>query len=265
MSKLLVSDLTILLVEPSSTQSKIIINNLADAGVEKVDAVSNGEQALDYLKNTQPDLIVSSMYFEDMTAFELVKFIREHEALNRLPFMLVSSEIRFGRIDPIKQAGVVAILPKPFDHDALQTALKNTLHFLEPDELELDNYDPTTLRVLVVDDSKLARTFIIKTLQGLGVQHFIEAEDGQAAIDLLKQNGDFDLIVSDYNMPEVDGKQLVQYIRSHELIAHIPVLMVTSEQNRAILNNIEQIGVSAICDKPFEPDHVKRLLASVLS
>ena len=66
-------------------------------------------------------------------------------------------------------------------------------------------------------------------------------------------------------MPEVDGKQLVQYIRSNELISHIPVLMVTSEQNRAVLNNIEQIGVSAICDKPFEPDHVKQLLATVLS
>jgi two-component system chemotaxis response regulator CheY len=66
-------------------------------------------------------------------------------------------------------------------------------------------------------------------------------------------------------MPEVDGKELVAYIRNNDLIAHIPVLMVTSEQNKAILNNIEQVGVSAICDKPFEPDHVKDLLTRVLS
>ncbi|WP_246128614.1 response regulator [Pleionea sediminis] len=260
-----IPDLTILLVEPSSTQRKIIMGNLANANVEKVDPVTSGREAINYLSRQAPDLVISSMYFPDMTATELVKFIRDHDNLNQTPFMLISSEISFGKIDPIKQAGVVAVLPKPFDFPALETALKNTLQFLEPEELDLENYDPTSLRVLVVDDSALARKFIIKTLTGLGISNYQEADDGKTAISLLEKNTEFDLIVSDYNMPEVDGKELVQFIRANELLAHIPVLMVTSEQSRAKLSNIEQTGVSAICDKPFEPDNVKQLLASILN
>jgi two-component system chemotaxis response regulator CheY len=265
MSHLSISDLTLLLVEPSSTQQKIIINNLAEAGVSNIDCVQSGAEAIRYLETTEPDLVISSMYFEDMTALELIHHIRTQSTNPTLPFMLVSSEVQFGRIDPIKQAGVVAILPKPFDFDALKIALKNTLQFLEPEEINLDMYDPAQLRVLIVDDSALARKFIIKTLQGLGVTHFTEADDGRSAIAILNQNTAFDLIVSDYNMPEIDGKELVSYIRNNELMAHIPVLMVTSEQNKAVLNNIEQVGVSAICDKPFEPEHVKALLAGILS
>ncbi|WMS87770.1 response regulator [Pleionea litopenaei] len=265
MSNLQIQDLTILLVEPSVTQQKIILQNLAAAGIDKVDCVGSGKEAIEQLSKLPPDLVISSMYFEDMTALELISHIREHSEQTNIPFMLISSEVRFGRIDPIKQAGVVAILPKPFDSAALNTALRNTLHFLEPDELELANYDPTRLRVLVVDDSALARKFIIKTLNGLGIEQITEAADGKAAMNLLQDNADFDLIVSDYNMPEMDGKALVEYVRSDNKVAHIPVLMVTSEQNRAVLNNIEQVGVSAICDKPFEPDHVKQLLANILA
>ncbi len=260
-----ISDLTILLVEPSGVQQKIITNNLAEAGVEKLDIASSGKEAIDYLSRSTPDLVISSMYFEDMTAQELINHIRNDSENSDLPFMLISSEIRFGRLDPIRQAGVVAVLPKPFDLPALQTALRNTLHFLEPDELQLDNYDATSLRVLVVDDSATARKFIIKTLSGLGIQNFDQADDGRTAIELLTQNTDYDLIVSDYNMPEVNGKELVTYIRGNEMVSHIPVLMVTSEQNRAILNNIEQVGVSAICDKPFEQKHVTQLLANILN
>ncbi len=265
MSKLTIHDLTILLVEPSTTQQKIIVKNLSDAGVEKVDPVKSGREAINYLTKHAPDLVISSMYFEDMTALELLKYIREHGSISETPFMLISSEVSFGKLDPIKQAGVVAVLPKPFDFDALSTALKNTLTFLEPEELDLDNYDPSTLRVLVVDDSSLARKFIIKTLSGLGICDYQEADDGLSAIEILKQNNHFDLVVSDYNMPEVDGKQLVQFIRGHDLLSHIPVLMVTSEQSRAKLSNIEQTGVSAICDKPFEPAHVQQLLANILN
>ena len=265
MSSLQINDLAILLVEPSGTQQKIIANNLTKSGVTKIDCVTDGKNAIDYLEKTEPDLVISAMYFPDMTAIELVTHIRAQEAINHIPFMLISSEFRFRMLDPLKQAGVVAVLPKPFDFEALERALKNTIHFLEPDELDLDNYDPTTLRVLVVDDSSTARRFITRTLKGLGIENIEQADDGKSAIELLNKNNEFDLIVTDYNMPEVDGKELVMFIRGNEMLTHIPVLMVTSEQNRAILNNIEQVGVSAICDKPFEPQNVTQLLANLLN
>jgi len=74
----------------------------------------------------------------------------------------------------------------------------------------------------------------------------------------------FDLIVTDYNMPEMDGKELIQHIRSELKNSFIPILMVTSEQNETRLGSIQQAGVSGICDKPFEPQTVKEMLFRVL-
>ena len=115
----------------------------------------------------------------------------------------------------------------------------------------------------MVDDSRLARNHIKRVLQNLGIQHLTEAEDGQQAIELL-QNNMFDLVVTDFNMPEVNGQELTQYIREHSQQSHIPVLMVTSEANESHLANIAQSGVNALCDKPFEPETVRALLSRIM-
>ena len=90
-----------------------------------------------------------------------------------------------------------------------------------------------------------------------------EAVDGQQAINLLQDNM-FDLIVTDYNMPEVDGRELTRYVREQSQQSHLPILMVTSESNDTHLANIEQDGVNALCDKPFEPQLVKQILFKLL-
>ena len=74
----------------------------------------------------------------------------------------------------------------------------------------------------------------------------------------------FDLIVTDYNMPEVNGQELAQYIRNESHQSHVPILMVSSEANDTHLANIAQSGVNAMCDKPFEPNTVKKLIYQLL-
>ena len=90
-----------------------------------------------------------------------------------------------------------------------------------------------------------------------------EAVDGSEAIALLKDNM-FDLVVTDYNMPEINGKELTRYIRSESEQSHLPILMVTSESNDTHLANILTEGVTAMCDKPFEPENVKKILYKIL-
>ena len=123
MAELQLSDLTILLIEPSSTQAKIIQQVLNDEGITKLDVITNGTEATRYLQSCQPDLVISSMYFGDMTAIELLHNIRSDSSTSDLNFMLISSETSFEMLDPIKQAGVLAVLPKPFDRTDFRTAL----------------------------------------------------------------------------------------------------------------------------------------------
>ncbi len=260
-----ISELSILLVEPSPTQLKVIINHLKKEGVNSIEGVTTGTEALASISAYPPDLIMSSLYLPDMTATELVTEIKQSEINNNIPFMLISSMSDFKTLDPIRQAGVVAILPKPFNHTDLKRALNATVEFIDPEELDLEHYNIETLRVLVVDDSLMARKHIIRVLNNMGITHITTANDGKQGIDIFAANeNNFDLIVTDYNMPIMDGEELIQFIRKDMGNTFIPILMVTSEQNELRLNNAEQSGVSAICDKPFEPQTVKEMLFNIM-
>jgi len=159
---------------------------------------------------------------------------------------------------------VMAILPKPFETEQLQKALYTTLDFLEPQNVELEDGFVEDLYVLVVDDSLTARNHIKKTLLGIGIENITEAKNGREAMELVKSNF-FDLIVTDYNMPEMDGKALVDFVRNESNQAGIPILMVTSESNASQISAVQQAGVSAMCDKPFEIGNVRELIRQIMA
>ncbi len=261
-----ISELTILLVEPSTTQLKVIIKHLEQEGIRSIEGVTSGAAALQSIHAYVPDLIISSMYLPDMTATELVSTIRQSSTHHSIPFMLISSETNFKALDPIRQAGVIAILPKPFHHTDLERALKSSIDFISPEDIHLEYYDVALLKVLVVDDSLMARKHITRVLNNMGIIDITTANDGKQGVEIFSaRQNEFDLIVTDYNMPIMDGQELIHFIRHDMQNTFVPILMVTSENNEMRLNNVQQSGVSAICDKPFEPQTVKEMLYRVLA
>ncbi len=263
MERLSQSDLNILLVEPSAMQRKVITQELNHEQVTSIDEAATIEQAVDSILGFKPDLVASALYLEDGTAMDLIQQLRTLPGCEDTPFMLVSSETRLEQLEAFKQAGVVAILPKPFTEQHLHSALRATVDLLSPEELSLESYDVSALNALVVDDSRMARQMISRVLKNLGVLNITEATDGAEAQMVLNESS-FDFVVTDYNMPNVDGAELTTYIRHTENLAHLPVLMVTSEKDETKLSHINHSGIDAIIDKPFATDEVKRLLLSVL-
>jgi two-component system chemotaxis response regulator CheY len=260
-----ICDLAILLIEPSNTQLKIILQQLRQHGISHIEGVANATEALQTLQTHRPDLIISSLYLPDMTAIELIEQIKQDEVLSHIPFMLISSETSFHVLDAIRQAGVVAILPKPFAPQDLKNALRATIEFIDPQEISLEHYDIENVRVLVVDDSLLARKHICRVLNNMGIVKITQAFDGKQGAELFAQDQQaFDLIVTDFNMPVMDGQAMIQYIRGELANTLIPILMVTSEDNQTRLSNVYKAGVSGICDKPFDPHTVKEMLFRVL-
>lgn len=257
------NELSLLVVEPSDIQRRIIINELKQQGITQVSEAKNIAQAFESAQKHPRDLITSAMYFDDGDAIELLTKIRNTPSIADTPFMLVTSEHKRESLEEFKQSGVIALLTKPFTTNHLTTAINTTIDLLSTDELELAYFDVHEVRVLLVDDSRLARNHIKRVLNNLGLLKITEACNGNEAIELLKENM-FDLVVTDYNMPEVNGKELTQFIRNDDKQSHIPILMVTSESNDTHLENILTEGVTAICDKPFEPDNVKKILYKIL-
>ncbi|MBC2768523.1 chemotaxis response regulator CheY [Pusillimonas minor] len=106
------------------------------------------------------------------------------------------------------------------------------------------------IKILVVDDFPTMRRIIKNLLKDLGFDNVDEAEDGQMGLDKIR-NGSFDLIVSDWNMPNMDGLTMLQHIRADAALASLPVLMVTAEAKKENIVAAAKAGASGYVVKPF--------------
>ncbi len=109
---------------------------------------------------------------------------------------------------------------------------------------------PADLKFLVVDDFSTMRRIIRGLLKEMGCQNVEEAEDGAAALQLLK-SGKFDFVVTDINMPNMNGFELLRAIKADELLRHLPVLMVTAEARKEDIVLAAQSGAAGYIVKPF--------------
>ncbi len=120
------------------------------------------------------------------------------------------------------------------------------------------------MKFLVVDDSSTMRRIIKNTLGRLGYKDILEAEDGAAAWDIMEKNPEIDVLVTDWNMPEMNGLELVKKVRSKEMFEDMPIIMVTTEGGKAEVITALKAGVNNYIIKPFTPQVLKEKLEAVL-
>ncbi|MDR0379428.1 MAG: response regulator [Candidatus Accumulibacter sp.] len=257
-------DLKICVVEPSTMQAQLMLNMLKQLGLHRIHHAGSAREALSEMTRVRPDVVISALYLPDMSGTDLVGAMRENDELQWTPFILISSETRPRVLDPVRQSGACCIIAKPFTLEQLRRALDTVLEMLIAPVEEIDE-GVEDLKVLLVDDSAMSRRYIRHLLESMGVKagHVVEAENGKAAMTALADTM-FDLVLTDYNMPEMDGRALVEYIRTQSWQTEIPILMLTSENNEGRLAAVEKAGVSAICDKPFEKDSIRQEITKAL-
>jgi serine/threonine protein kinase len=256
-----IADLAVLVVEPSRMQSNIISGLLRRLGVQDVRLVKSGGEAIDMMRSSRPKLVVGAMQLPDMTGLELLDRLRSDPLTNAVSFILVSSEGDFSLIDAIRNTSRVAVLPKPFDSALLSWAMTVAVEGLVTQSMMLPKMNVTSARVLLVDDSLVARSHVRRTLQDMGIRQITEATNGREASVLLDANP-FDLVVTDYNMPEMDGAALLRYIRWQSNKRSIPVIMVTTEADAARHMGVRHLGVFSLSDKNLDPQVVRAALMS---
>ncbi len=110
--------------------------------------------------------------------------------------------------------------------------------------------DKSKIRFLVVDDFSTMRRIVRNLLKELGYTNVEEAEDGQVALHKLETQP-FDFVITDWNMPNMDGLTLLRKIRSHDKLKHLPVLMITAEAKKENIIAAAQAGASGYIVKPF--------------
>jgi two-component system, chemotaxis family, chemotaxis protein CheY len=119
------------------------------------------------------------------------------------------------------------------------------------------------LKVLVVDDQASVRQMTRISLEKLGIRLIHEAENGQVALATLMAQP-VDLIISDFNMPEMDGVGLLRAVRSHMAIRKVPFILVTGRGDRELVVKAAQAGVNNYIVKPFDESTLRQKLEAVL-
>ncbi len=121
---------------------------------------------------------------------------------------------------------------------------------------------PNDIRILVVDDMSTMRRIIRTILNQLGYSNIEEAENGKQALAKLKSEK-FDFVITDWNMPEMDGLSLVKEIRNDPDLKHLPVLMVTAEAKKENVIEALKAGVNNYIVKPFTPEVLKEKMEKI--
>jgi two-component system chemotaxis response regulator CheY len=119
--------------------------------------------------------------------------------------------------------------------------------------------------VLLVDDSSTMRKIIGRSLRQAGIDfdNIFEAADGQEALDILEQE-DVDIVLSDINMPNMDGISFLREKSTRDAIKDIPVLMISTETGDDIIGEAMSLGAVGAIKKPFTPDKVSEVLGPLL-
>ena len=118
------------------------------------------------------------------------------------------------------------------------------------------------MKILIVDDFSTMRRIIKNLLRDLGYTNTQEADDGLTALPMLK-GGNFDFLVTDWNMPGMQGIDLLKEVRADAKLASLPVLMVTAEQKREQIVEAAQAGVNGYIVKPFTAQTLKEKIDKI--
>ncbi|MCD6441179.1 MAG: response regulator [Candidatus Marinimicrobia bacterium] len=119
-------------------------------------------------------------------------------------------------------------------------------------------------KVIFVDDSLTMRRIILNALKKIGFNDITEAENGLDALEKMEKR-EFDLVLTDWNMPEMNGEQFVKELRSKEKYKKLPILMITTRGMKDDVITAVKLGVNGYVVKPFTPEILKGKINDVIS
>lgn len=118
------------------------------------------------------------------------------------------------------------------------------------------------MKILIVDDFSTMRRIIKNLLRDLGFTNTAEADDGQTALPMLQQ-GNFDFLITDWNMPGMEGIELLKRVRADDNLKSMPVLLVTAEAKKEQIVEAAQAGVNGYIVKPFTAGTLKEKIDKI--
>lgn len=234
----------ILVIDDSSTMRKILRRWLERRDHVIVEA-GGGAEALRQIRATSFDLITLDIDMPDMNGFELCASVRAWEMENNrppVPVIFVTSNDTVAGRERGFEVGATDFITKP---------MQEAEFLVRVDRLLASNQQLQGLVAIVADDSAVSRRVISLSLTPYGIR-VVEASDGAEAYRLLEANpGNYDLLITDYDMPVMDGKELCRRVRTILGLPWLPIIMLSAVSQRESVLELFSAGATDFICKPF--------------
>ncbi len=236
---------SILIVEDDPISRILLSTCLQEEGYTTRTA-ENGKQALDLLQSERFDLVVLDLLMPEMDGFEVLKWIKARPELRNLLVIVASAEEDMKSIVQCIEMGANDYLPKPCEPTLLKARVKTILAMKRFYELA-----PSKGKILVIDDDLLDRNVLSVSLteEGYTVD---TAENGRVGLQRVREKP-FDTVLLDLVMPEIDGFDVLKIIKADARIRHLPVIVISGEEDLAGITRCISMGAEDYMQKPFDP------------
>lgn len=234
-----------------------VLSSFLDKETFEIATEKGADIALLKLIHWHPDLIITSIEVGNINGFDLCLIVRMMPDFAGIPIILISSSDKRDEYHLAADAGADCYLKK--DKKALLT-LKKEIHSLlfKEEKQGRDVAKHPIKNILLVDDSATMRKIIKNILAGIGIKNCVEAEHGQDGLEKLDAN-DIDMVISDWNMPVMNGVEMIKQIRLNPEYSALPIVLVTAETTDDI-EEVLGLGINDYLRKPFNVIEMKKLI-----
>ena len=242
----------ILIVDDSAAMRNAIARTLRPLS-PILEQAENGQMGFETARQNSFDLIITDVDMPVMDGFTLCKALKSNPKVNGIPVIILSSHDKESDIEHGFEIGASAYVSKTNAQQQLPQVVESLLEKASLLKKRL---------ILVVDDSKLIVNIVEKGLRKEGFD-VLSANDGKHALDILS-HAIPDLIISDLNMPVMDGLTLCRTLRQHPEFSCIPFVCMSSESDRYRMRQMLQSGAATYIVKPFKPEQLIGVIKKVL-
>lgn len=248
-----IPNLKFLIVDDIASMRKIVRATLGQLGFSDIQEAVDGNAALSKLRFEKFDLVITDWNMPAMSGLDFLKAIQGDEKLRRLPVLVMTAEESQETVNQALEMGSSGYLIKPFTADALGQHISRIY-------AEMICFE--RLRVLLVDDYPSMRRIMAKILSLIGVRTIAEAGSGPEALEKAKAEP-FDLVITDWNMPDMGGLELVRALKSRKELCNLQVIVASSTITQQMVVQGKQAGVAEYLAKPFAPEDLKQRISRV--